>query len=240
MAYQLAHTRPTQVLAAGEVKSHASWSPYDDNGGTTMGVAGVDYCIVAASTRLSTGYSILTRNSSKIMRLTDKTVMACASMQADYSALQKQLQARNVMYQHSHGRPMSTAATAQLLSNTLYMKRFFPYYASCMVAGLDEEGRGAVYTYDSIGSHERTGYFCQGSGKELMQVVLDNQLKAASPLVLPAQNILASMPLEEAIDLVKAAFVSAGERDIYTGDAVELVIMTRDGVRTETVPLKLD
>lgn len=28
---------------------------------------------------------------------------------------------------------------------------------------------------------------CQGSGKELIQPVLDNQLKAASPLVLPQQ-----------------------------------------------------
>ena len=53
-------------------------------------------------------------------------------------------QARNVMYQHNHGRPMSVSATAQLLSNTLYMKRFFPYYSFCMVAGLDEQGEYAV------------------------------------------------------------------------------------------------
>lgn len=46
-------------------------------------------------------------------------------------------------------------------------------------------GRGAVYTYDAIGSYERTGYSCQGSGKDLMQPVLDNQLKAASPLLVP-------------------------------------------------------
>jgi hypothetical protein len=44
-----------------------------------------------------------------------------------------------------------------------------------------------VYTYDAIGSYERVGYGCQGSGKELIQPVLDNQLKAASPLVLPQQ-----------------------------------------------------
>jgi hypothetical protein len=44
-----------------------------------------------------------------------------------------------------------------------------------------------VYTYDAIGSYERTGYSCQGSGKDLMQPVLDNQLKAASPLLLPAR-----------------------------------------------------
>lgn len=42
---------------------------YDDNGGTVVAVAGDDYCVVAASTRMSTGYSILTRNKSKILQL---------------------------------------------------------------------------------------------------------------------------------------------------------------------------
>lgn len=34
-----------------------------------VAVAGDDYCIVAGSTRLSTGYSILTRDQTKILRL---------------------------------------------------------------------------------------------------------------------------------------------------------------------------
>lgn len=42
---------------------------YDDNGGTVVAVAGDDYCIVAGSTRMSTGYSILTRRQSKILQL---------------------------------------------------------------------------------------------------------------------------------------------------------------------------
>lgn len=40
------------------------WSPYDNNGGTVLAVAGADYCIVAGSTRLATGFSILSREHS--------------------------------------------------------------------------------------------------------------------------------------------------------------------------------
>ena len=50
----------------------------------------------------------------------------------------------------------------------------------------------------------------------------------------------AALPLEEALDLVKDAFAAAAERDIYTGDQVELVIVTRDGTRTEMLPLRKD
>lgn len=230
-----------QVPAAGAaLKQHASWSPYDDNGGTVVAVAGNDYCIVAASTRMSTGYSILTRNKSKILRLNPKCVVASAGMQADAATLHKVLHSRHVTYQFNHRRPMSCPATAQLLSNTLYYKRFFPYYTFNLCAGLDDEGRGAVYTYDAIGSYERVGYGCQGSGKELIQPVLDNQLKAASPLALPQQQWLSSLPLEQAVDLVKGAFVSAGERDIYTGDDVEILIMTKDGIKVDSLELKRD
>ena len=50
------------------------------------------------------------------------------------------LHRRQVMYQFSHGKPMSCVAMAQLLSNTLYYKRFFPYYTFNICAGLDSEG----------------------------------------------------------------------------------------------------
>lgn len=161
-------------------------------------------------------------------------------MQADRATLHKVLNQHHVKYAFTHRRPMACQAMAQHLSNTLYYRRFFPYYTFNLCAGLDEQGRGAVYTYDAIGSYERVGYGCQGSGKELIQPVLDQQLKAASPLLLPQRAWLSSLPLETAIDLVKDAFVSAGERDIYTGDDVEILIITKDGIRTDRLALKRD
>nr|AFK41809.1 unknown [Medicago truncatula] len=116
-------------------KQHANWSPYDNNGGSCVAIAGSDYCVIAADTRMSTGYNILTRDYSKISHLAEKCVMAPSGFQADVKALQKVLSARHLTYQHQHNKQMSCPAMAQLLSNTLYYKRFFPYYSSmCWVA----------------------------------------------------------------------------------------------------------
>ncbi|CAL5223699.1 g6253 [Coccomyxa viridis] len=239
-AYQLATSTHAANASYAGPKAHPSWSPYDNNGGTCVAVAGDDYCIVAASTRMSTGFSILTRDSSMVLKLSDKVMLVSSGFQADARTLHKVIQQRWIQYQFAHRRPMSVGAMAQLLGNTLYYKRFFPYYTFNLCAGLDEEGKGAVYSYDAIGSHERSGYSVQGSGKDLIQPVLDNQLKAASPLVLPPQNWMSSLPLDMAVDLVKDAFVSAGERDIYTGDAVEIYVMTKEGTKREVMPLKKD
>ena len=59
------------------------------------------------------------------------------------------------MYLHQHLKPMSTPAVAQLMSIMLYNKRFFPFYISNILAGLDENGKGCVYSYDPVGHCER-------------------------------------------------------------------------------------
>lgn len=54
------------------------------------------------------------------------------------------------------------------------------------------------------------------------------------------QKWWSSLPLDQAVDLVKDAFISAGERDIYTGDDVEILIITKDGIRRDSLALKRD
>ncbi|KAJ6390941.1 hypothetical protein OIU77_025030 [Salix suchowensis] len=221
-------------------KQQARFEPYDFNGGTCVAIAGADYCVVAADTRMSTGYNILTRDYSKIYKLADKCMMASSGFQADVRALQKVLGAKHLIYQHQHNKQMSCPAMARLLSNTLYYKRFFPYYTFNVLAGFDEEGKGCVYTYDAVGSYEKVGYSAQGSGAKLIMPVLDNQLKSPSPLLLPAQDAVTPLSEAEAIDVVKDVFASAAERDIYTGDKLEIVILNVDGIRREYAELRKD
>ena len=77
-----------------EQPKECRFSPYQNNGGTCLAIAGKDFCIVAADSRLSMGYSILSRTTPKVAQLTTKCCIASSGCQADMITLQKFLKFR--------------------------------------------------------------------------------------------------------------------------------------------------
>ena len=73
---------------------------------------------------------------------TESTVLASTGCWCDILTFVKVMEARIKMYRYEHNRVMSTAAAAQMLAIQLYSKRFFPYYISNILVGLDADGRG--------------------------------------------------------------------------------------------------
>ncbi|KAG7189786.1 hypothetical protein KM043_017448 [Ampulex compressa] len=213
-----------------------NFSPYADNGGSVIALAGEDFCIIAADTRLSTGFSIYTRQQEKLFPLSDTTILGCSGCWCDTLTLTRMLFARMQIYKHEHQKEMSTSAVAQALSIMLYYKRFFPYYVSNILAGLDENGKGCVYSYDPIGHYEKTTYRAGGSAGALLQPLLDNQIGYKN------QEGVEHVPLtqEKALAVVKDVFISAAERDIYTGDGISIKILTKDGVKDYSFALRKD
>jgi 20S proteasome subunit beta 6 len=211
------------------------WEPYADNGGTSLGVAGADYAVLVADTRLSTGYRIHTRDCTKCTQLTKNCVISSCGMKSDAITLHKQLKTRIVMYEHNHRREPSVTAIAQMLSTILYYKRFFPYYTFNIVAGVDDQGVGAVYHYDAIGSFERTPYTTSGSGSSLVMSVLDCRLLDTNKLIPPEK-----LSKTDTVALCKDALSSVGERDIFTGDYGEIFLIDAQGVSVEKFELRLD
>jgi 20S proteasome subunit beta 6 len=174
-------------------------------------VAGKDFVAIAGDTRLSVGYSILSRNTSKLFKLTDKVVMASSGMYADIVALQKNLSARIEIYRSQHKRDPDLTAIANLLSITLYMRRFFPFYAFNLLAGQKSDGTFAVYGYDAVGSYDEMPYGAQGSGIELVAPVLDN-------IVGRFKNRGEQISKTSALTLIEEVMGGVANRDIYTGN----------------------
>ena len=95
------------------------------------------------------------------------------------------------------GKWMSVSSVANLLQQILYSRRGFPFYSFCVVAGLHRVGgegggggnnnsrrvtrqEGAVYVYDAIGSYERVAVASAGTGRELLQPILDQLFSSSS------------------------------------------------------------
>jgi 20S proteasome subunit beta 6 len=96
-------------------------------------------------------------------------------MIADVETLHKNLITRIRTYVMQNRREPSTESIAKFLSVTLYGRRFMPYYAFNLLCGLDENGEGAVFGYDAVGSYDKVTYGAQGSGVQLGCPILDNQ-----------------------------------------------------------------
>ena len=94
-------------------------------------------------------------------------VLGTGGFRGDITTLQKLLIAKSTQYEHQHGEGQLPHAVAQSLANTLYGRRFFPYYTWNVLAGLDENGIGCVYSYDPVGNYERVRVSVTGSGESL-------------------------------------------------------------------------
>jgi 20S proteasome subunit beta 6 len=233
---------PTLSSSHQENPHEHRFNPYEMNGGSLIAVAGEDYVVIASDTRLSEGYSILSRNSPHLHQLHSQCVVGLVGFHGDCLTFTKALEMRLKMYEHENNKTASTSAIAQLLSNMLYQRRFFPYYVNTIVAGINNEGQGAIYSYDPVGSYEREVYRAGGSSSALLQPLLDSQLglKNQSASFELNKSYTVKIPRDKVIALIKDAFTAAAERDIYTGDGLVINLVTKDGVQVEHFSLRRD
>jgi proteasome beta subunit len=107
------------------------------------------------------------------------------------------------------------------MSNLLFNTRYAPLITQTIVGGVDDEGP-SVYVLDVLGSIISDKYAVVGSGTEIAIGVLEEGFRD-------------DMAMEEAKDLVTRSIKSAISRDIMSGDGIDFLIITREGIAEESI-----
>ena len=190
-------------------------------GATTIGVVCSDGVILASEKRVSYGYMIMSRVAKKVFKVTDTIGAACAGLVSDMQVLIREVEAYANLFRLDTNRPLAVKSAAKLMSNLLFNRRLFPLITQTIVGGIDDEG-ASIYVLDVLGSVIPDKYAAVGSGSEIALGVLEQGFKD-------------NLPLKEAKDLVTRAIKSAVSRDVMSGDGVDFLIITKEGISEESM-----
>jgi len=190
-------------------------------GATTIGVVCTDGVILASEKRVSYGYLVMSRVGKKVFKVTDTIGAACAGLVSDMQILIREVEAYANLFRLDANRPIAVKSAAKVMSNLLFSRRLLPLITQTIVGGIDEEGT-SLYVLDVLGSVIPDKYAAVGSGAEIALGVLEQGYKDG-------------LTVKEARDLVTRAIKSAVSRDIMSGDGVDFLYITKEGINEESM-----
>lgn len=210
-------------LNTQKLKQVSDFNPYEYNAGTSLAICTNTTIVIATDTRHCSEMGINSRFESRIYQLDDFFIVL-TGFHADCYDLSVRLKYAIMDYKSRNNRSIKIANLAALLHSMLYCRRFFPYYAYALLCGFDSSDIPVIYSYDPVGSYSETKCRVDGSGTAMIQPILDSLIDGKN-----WECKKREYSDEEVEDLVKMAFVSACERDVNTGDWLEMIVMRNGG-----------
>jgi len=190
-------------------------------GATTLGIVFSEGVILASEKRVTYGYFVTSKAGKKVFKITDHIGAACAGLVSDMQVLIREVEAYANLFKLDANRKISVRSAAKVMSNLLFGRRLFPLITQTIIGGVDEDG-ASIYVLDVLGSVIPDKYAAVGTGAEIAVGVLEEEYKEG-------------MSLEEAKKMTIHAMKSAISRDSMSGNGIDLLIITKEGVKEEAV-----
>jgi proteasome beta subunit len=194
-------------------------SEYYLPGATTVGIVCKDGVILAAERRVTYGYFVMSKSGKKVFKIADKIGAACAGIVADMQILTREVGAYLNLYSYEREQSVMVHTAAKLMGSMLFERRYFPYLAQTIVGGVDEGG-ARLFVLDPLGSVIEDKYTAVGSGSEIAMGLLETEFKEG-------------MSIEDGKGLARKAVKAASARDIGSGEGLDMLIITSNGIREE-------
>jgi proteasome beta subunit len=192
------------------------WQDYQ--GATTIGLVCKEGVVLASEKRVTWGNMLTSRGGMKVFKLNDRTGLAFAGLISDMQALTREIAAYASLYELDNNRPISVKATGKLVANMLFERRMFPLLMETLVGGVDEDG-SSLFSMDPMGS------LIPGTGAPIAMGVIEAEYKEG-------------MSVEAGAELALKAIKAAVARDIASGDGVDMLLITKDGIEERNINLR--
>src|SRR5581483_1622215 len=192
-------------------------------GATVVGISYSDGVILAAEKRVSFGNFVVNKNIKKTFPVTDHVGAACAGMVADMQVLVRQVEALSKIRKLETRRNVPPNSVAKLMSVIMFERRYFPLLTQVIVGGINEKPE--ISTLDPLGSVLPDEYAAVGTGAEMALGIIDAEYKP-------------NMSEEKAKELAVRAIKSAIQRDAASGDGIDVLYVTKNGPREETIAIR--
>jgi proteasome beta subunit len=191
-------------------------------GATAVGITFDGGVVFASEKRIAYGNFLVSKTTKKTFPLTDKVGATIAGLVADMQILVLQIKALAKIRKMELKRDVPPNSIAKMMSNLMYERRFFPFLTQIIVGGIVD--KPAIYTLDPLGSVLPDDYAAVGTGAEMALGVLDQQFKPG-------------MKEKEAVDLAVKSVKAATMRDSFSGDGIDVLVITKDGTKEFTEKL---
>lgn len=132
------------------------------------------------------------------------------------------------MYKLREERDIKPSSFAQMVSSTLYEKRFGPYFCSPVIAGLEPDGSTYLCGMDSIGAIETAkDFIVAGTANESLLGICESLWQP-------------DLGPEDLFEAVSQALLSGQDRDCLAGWGAVVYIITKDKIISRTLKGRMD
>ena len=195
----------------------------NETGTTTIGISTTDGVVVATDMRASLGGRFVSnKNVQKVEQIHPTAALTLVGSVGGAQSFIRSLRAEVNLYEARRGEDMSMQALSTLTSNLLRSGAFF--IVQPILGGVDSEG-GHVYSIDALGGMSEEEYTVSGSGSQYALGVLE-------------QDYHDELTVDEAKTVAARAIKSAVERDLASGNGINMAVVTVL-VPTKGIPLPL-
>lgn len=191
-------------------------------------MAGKDCVAIGSDLRLGVQFQTLATDYKKVHKIHDQLFVGLAGLATDAETLYQRLVFKHNLYKLREERNIKPSTFGQMLSATLYEKRFGPYFVSPVVAGLEADGTPYMCGMDSIGAIETAkDFMVAGTSQDSLYGMCESMYRP-------------DLGPEELFEMVGQCLLSGVDRDALAGWGGLVHIISKDQIITRHLKGRMD